>query len=353
MQSPRRRAAAPRRHLEQRPQMPADGERAAGRHGAQALQTRAAQQLQQQGLGLILGMMGGQQAFAALEARARAPRSAPRAPPPRCETPAPHTRGPQHAERDIEPAAQGRAGLAQRRGHRLQAMVHVQRAQRQTAHAPRMAVSVPGLRERGQQAGRIAAAAQRDDEARRARRAGAPRAPRAARPRRSSCRRISRRGTRRIRASGPAAHPAACVIGCLQSSAKCLIMLCLRVSAIACGSRCAPPCGSFSTSSTRPSFFSRSAVPPIASAEISFFSVLFHRIEAQLSGEITEYTLNCSITSRSHTPMASAPPEPPSPITTRQDRAPRDATSRTDCARWPRSGRAPPSRSRDRRPAYR
>ena len=54
----------------------------------------------------------------------------------------------------------------------------------------------------------------------------------------------------------------------------------------------------------------------MASAAISFLSVLFHKIEAQLSGEMTEYTLNWSITSRSHTPMASAPPDPPSPITT-------------------------------------
>ena len=52
----------------------------------------------------------------------------------------------------------------------------------------------------------------------------------------------------------------------------------------------------------------------MASAATSFLSVLFHRIEAQLSGEMTPYTLNCSITRRSHTPMANAPPDPPSPI---------------------------------------
>ena len=54
----------------------------------------------------------------------------------------------------------------------------------------------------------------------------------------------------------------------------------------------------------------------MASAAASFLSELFHRMEAQPSGEITEYTAYCSISSRSQTPMASAPPEPPSPITT-------------------------------------
>ena len=41
-------------------------------------------------------------------------------------------------------------------------------------------------------------------------------------------------------------------------------------------------------SSTRPSLSRRSAVMPIASAAISFLSALFHRIDAQPSGEITE-----------------------------------------------------------------
>jgi hypothetical protein len=44
-------------------------------------------------------------------------------------------------------------------------------------------------------------------------------------------------------------------------------------------------------------------------------SALFQRIDAQPSGEITEYVEYCNISSRSHTPIASAPPEPPSPIT--------------------------------------
>ena len=55
---------------------------------------------------------------------------------------------------------------------------------------------------------------------------------------------------------------------------------------------------------------------PIASAASSRLSALCQRIEAQPSGEMTEYTLYWSISSRSQTPIASAPPEPPSPITT-------------------------------------
>ena len=53
----------------------------------------------------------------------------------------------------------------------------------------------------------------------------------------------------------------------------------------------------------------------MASAAASFLSALFHRIDAQPSGEMTEYTENCSMMSLSQTPMASAPPEPPSPMT--------------------------------------
>jgi hypothetical protein len=43
-------------------------------------------------------------------------------------------------------------------------------------------------------------------------------------------------------------------------------------------------------------------------------SALFQRIEAQPSGEITEYVAYCSIRTVSPTAMASAPPEPPSPM---------------------------------------
>ena len=62
----------------------------------------------------------------------------------------------------------------------------------------------------------------------------------------------------------------------------------LMLSAIACGSRCAPPTGSGNTSSTSLSLNSRSAVRFIASAATSFLSALFQRIDAQPSGEITE-----------------------------------------------------------------
>ena len=52
---------------------------------------------------------------------------------------------------------------------------------------------------------------------------------------------------------------------------------------------------------------------PRVSAATEALSALFHRIEAQPSGEITEYVEYCRIIVRSPTPMASAPPDPPSP----------------------------------------
>ena len=51
------------------------------------------------------------------------------------------------------------------------------------------------------------------------------------------------------------------------------------------------------------------------SAAVRSASASFHRIEAQPRGEITEYTECSSMRMRSVTPIASAPPEPPSPIT--------------------------------------
>ena len=42
----------------------------------------------------------------------------------------------------------------------------------------------------------------------------------------------------------------------------------------------------------------------------------FQRIAAQPSGLMTEYQANLNIATRSPTPMPSAPPDPPSPITT-------------------------------------
>ena len=53
-----------------------------------------------------------------------------------------------------------------------------------------------------------------------------------------------------------------------------------------------------------------------ASAAILALAASFHNIDAQPSGLITEYILNCNMASLSATPIARAPPEPPSPITT-------------------------------------
>ena len=59
---------------------------------------------------------------------------------------------------------------------------------------------------------------------------------------------------------------------------------------------------------------SRGAVMPMVSAASAAFSALFHRMDAQPSGEITEYVEYCSISTWSATAIASAPPEPPSPM---------------------------------------
>ena len=54
----------------------------------------------------------------------------------------------------------------------------------------------------------------------------------------------------------------------------------------------------------------------IAPAAFSAIFESFHNIDAHPSGEITEYILYSSINNLSETPIASAPPEPPSPIMT-------------------------------------
>ena len=54
---------------------------------------------------------------------------------------------------------------------------------------------------------------------------------------------------------------------------------------------------------------------PSVSAASGACSADFHRIDAQPSGEITEYVAYCSISVTSPTAIASAPPEPPSPMT--------------------------------------
>ena len=53
---------------------------------------------------------------------------------------------------------------------------------------------------------------------------------------------------------------------------------------------------------------------PMASAASGAFSPVFHRMDAQPSGLITEYTEYCSISTWSATAIARAPPEPPSPM---------------------------------------
>ena len=62
----------------------------------------------------------------------------------------------------------------------------------------------------------------------------------------------------------------------------------LSVTIIAAWSRCAPPSGSLTTLSMRPSCFRRGAVMPSVSAASGACSADFHRIDAQPSGEITE-----------------------------------------------------------------
>ncbi|CNU54322.1 Uncharacterised protein [Salmonella enterica subsp. enterica serovar Bovismorbificans] len=59
-------------------------------------------------------------------------------------------------------------------------------------------------------------------------------------------------------------------------------------AAIASGLRCAPPSGSGMMESISFSSFRRGAMMPIASAANGALSALFHKIEAQPSGEITE-----------------------------------------------------------------
>jgi hypothetical protein len=52
-----------------------------------------------------------------------------------------------------------------------------------------------------------------------------------------------------------------------------------------------------------------------AVGEFGGLSLFLNRIAEQASGEMTEYQANSIIATRSATPMPSAPPEPPSPVT--------------------------------------
>jgi len=65
-----------------------------------------------------------------------------------------------------------------------------------------------------------------------------------------------------------------------------------------------------------PSCSSSGAVVRMASAASGALPASPQRMAAQPSGEITEYTAYSSISTRLPMPMASAPPLPPSPVTT-------------------------------------
>ena len=65
-----------------------------------------------------------------------------------------------------------------------------------------------------------------------------------------------------------------------------------------------------------PSFFSSGAVSFISSAASPERWASFHRIEAKPSGDKMAYTAFSSISTRSATANASAPPLLPSPVTT-------------------------------------
>ena len=78
----------------------------------------------------------------------------------------------------------------------------------------------------------------------------------------------------------------------------------------------APSGGSSMTSSMMPSSCWSWALIRIASAAVAASSVVRHRMLAQPSGLITEYTAFSRASTTSPTAIASAPPEPPSPVIT-------------------------------------
>src|SRR5512143_2952583 len=115
--------------------------------------------------------------------------------------------------------------------------------------------------------------------------------------------------------------------------------------AVASGSAWAPPGGSGRISSITPSRRRSWAVSLSASAARSRWLASFHRMAAQPSGVITEYTEFSSINTRSASPTASAPPEPPSPITAAMVGVRNDAITsrlRAMASAWPRSSAARP-----------
>ena len=127
--------------------------------------------------------------------------------------------------------------------------------------------------------------------------------------------RRSRRGARRAGRAGPSRSRR-------SSSSRCAAPRRAGSSAIVSGLRCAPPSGSRSTSSTR-----FELLQPVRREAHrlggGFLLVLAlpqdRRATLRRDHRVDEY---CSMSRRSHTPMASAPPEPPSPITHADDRHP-------------------------------
>ena len=147
------------RNLEQRPHVPAGAQRAARGHGRHALHAGAAQELQQQRLGLVLGMVRGQQALARpqLPRQRRVTRIAGR----RLDGLAMacidnHGR---RIERNAQLAAQGLTGATELGGGGLQTVIHMHGPQRQPAERRIQ------LRQCRQQTGGIGTAADGDHQA--------------------------------------------------------------------------------------------------------------------------------------------------------------------------------------------
>ena len=149
------------RGAEQRPQHPPRSEPHDGRHGGEAVDAGAAHQHQQHRLQLVVEMMGGEQRLPGTQRRGeRGAAGTPRLGLERQTLAAAHLdppHGDRHAERMSEIAAPARPS----RGHRLQAVVDVQRPQRQRAPTRRGAAQGDQRRE---QRHRIGSAAQGDAE---------------------------------------------------------------------------------------------------------------------------------------------------------------------------------------------
>ena len=93
-------------------------------------------------------------------------------------------------------------------------------------------------------------------------------------------------------------------------------MAAFRRRPVSAGSDCAPSGGSGITSSITPRRCWSIALIFIARAAVAASSDVRHRMLAQPSGEMTEYTAFSSASTTSPTAIASAPPEPPSPVIT-------------------------------------